>query len=276
MGINNFLNKKFILLDRKQDRYLLIFIVFVFSVVFLNLFVPFNINRWYSDSGFLQFVRLSGYGFVVALVLLFTQFPLRKWFNKQKFKVKYYILWLIIEISLISFVYIFMYGNPVGNFKNDFFYSIRYTSLGICLPYTFALLIIYYKNQQKEIHYLRESTLKSSSEKLISFNDENGKPRFSVLTSKILFLESADNYVYIFYLENGKIKRIILRNTLKNLEEMLNSYSILRCHRSYIVNTMHIESVQKRGKNIYLKLLNSDSPIAVSPKYKKIYSDFFR
>ncbi len=84
---------------------------------FMNLFRPWNIGRWYSDSGFIQFLRLSSYGVVVALVLLFTQFPLRKIFRQQEFKLKTYILWFVIEISLISFVYIFMYGNPIGNLR---------------------------------------------------------------------------------------------------------------------------------------------------------------
>ncbi len=101
----SFLNNRFSLLDKKADRYLLIVVVFVFSVVFLNIFQPFNIARWYSDSGFIQFLRLSSYGFVIGIVFLFTQFPLRKIFKVENFKIKSYLLWLAIEIALINLVY---------------------------------------------------------------------------------------------------------------------------------------------------------------------------
>lgn len=271
MKVTELLNNHFRLLDRKQDRYLLIIIVFVFSVAFLNLFVPFNINRWYSDSGIIQFLRLSSYGFVVALVFLFTQFPLRNWLKQKQFKIKFYIIWLLIEIILISLVYMFLYGNPIGNFVNDFVFSIRYTVLGIILPYSFALMFIYYKNQRSEIVNLRKNIEVQTTEKLLKLSDENNRIKFSVLSSNLLYLEGADNYVYIYYLENGKVKREILRNSLKNLEEKLKQESIIRCHRSYIVNTRKIESGKKSGKTIHLKLADVAETIPVSPKYQLLF-----
>jgi len=271
LKLTRFINNHFSLLDKKKDRLLLIITVFVFSVAFLNLFVPFNINRWYSDSGIIQFLRLSGYGFVVSLVFLFTQFPLRKWFKQEQFKIKFYILWLLIEIILISMVYMFMYGNPIGNFLNDFIFSIRYTVLGIILPYSFALMIIYYKKQRAEIHSLRDNMNIPSSENLLKLSDEKKRVKFSVLTSSILYLEAADNYVYIYYTENGKVKREVLRNSLKNLEEKLKSESIIRCHRSYIVNSRQIESVKKSGKNLRLKLKHCNETIHVSQKYQSLF-----
>jgi hypothetical protein len=245
--------------------------VFVFSVAFLNLFVPFNINRWYSDSGIIQFLRLSSYGFIVALVFLFTQFPLRNWLKQKQFKIKFYIIWLLIEIILISLVYMLLYGNPIGNFVNDFVFSIRYTVLGIILPYSFALMFIYYKNQRTEIFNLRKNIEVPPTENLLKLSDENNRIKFSVLSSNLLYLEGADNYVYIYYLENEKVKREILRNSLKNLEERLKQESIIRCHRSYIVNSRKIESGKKSGKTIHLKLTHVAEIIPVSPKYQSLF-----
>lgn len=269
-----FLNKDFNLLDKKSDRFLLIAIILIFSIVFLNIFQPFNITRWYSDSGIIQFLRLSSYGFVIALVFLFTQFPLRKIFKKQTFKTKHYLLWLIIEIALISLVYIFLYGNPLGNFVNDLFFSVKYTLLGICLPYSFAILIIYYKNQQAEIEALKKKINKPTEKKLISFYDEHGKIKFSALANNILLLESTDNYVSVFYILENKVQRKLLRNTLKNLEETLIQNSIIRCHRSYMVNSRNIEFVQKDGKKMIIKIKYLDKSIPVSQKYSTLFIDF--
>jgi len=270
----NFLNRRFDLLDRKPDKLLLISVVLVFSVLFLNIFEPWNIGRWYSDSGFIQFLRLSSYGFVVALVFLFTQFPLRKIFKTEHFTVKSYILWLIIEISFISLVYIFLYGNPIGNFLNDLLFSLKYSILGICLPYSFAILVIYYRKQKEEIEELQTKASQPSGNKLISFKDENGKIRFSVLSKDLLFLESTDNYVSVFYISECKIKRMLLRNTLKNLEQELKTHTIIRCHRSFMVNTQSIEFMNKKGKKLTIKVKLYEKNLPVSQKYSSLFLNY--
>lgn len=269
-----FFNTTLDLLDKKTDRYLLIVIVLIFSILFLNIFEPFNISRWYSDSGIIQFLRLSSYGFVVALVFLFTQFPLRKLFKIHTFKLKTYLLWLVVEIMLISLVYIFLYGNPIGNFTNDLIYSLKYTLLGICLPYSFALLIIYYKNQRAEIEELKNKVGKPAGKRLISFNDENNKIKFSVLAKDLLLLESTDNYISVYYILENKVRRKLLRNTLKNIEEMLQENATIRCHRSFMVNTQNVEFVQKEGKKLNIKVKQIDKFIPVSQKYSSLFLDF--
>lgn len=268
------LNNNFSLLDKKRDRVFLVSVCFIFSVLFINIFVPFNINRWFSDSGFIKILRLSSYGLIIALVLLFTQFPLRKLFKVQHFKFSTYFLWLFIEIVIISLVYIFLYGNPLGNLVNDFIFSLKYTLLGICLPYSFALLLIYYKNQRAEIAILKGHIGKQPGSHLTGFRDDKGKIQFSVLTGDILFLESTDNYISVFYLLNGKIQRKLLRNTLKNMEEELKMQSVIRCHRSFMINTQNIEFAQKKGKFLQLKIKHYESYISVSQKYLSLFLGF--
>ena len=269
-----FLHNEFNLLDNKKDKYLLIGIVLIFSVLFINIFKPFNIARWHSDFGLVQVLRLSSYGFVVALVFLFTQFPLRKILKQKSFKYKTYILWLFIEISFISLVYIFLYGNPIGNFVNDLLFSIKYTLLGICIPYSFALLIIYYKNQRAEIKDLQERISQPAAKKLLAFKDENDKIKFSVLAKDLLLLESTDNYVSVFYILENKVKRELLRNTMKNLEELLEKSSVIRCHRSFMVNSENIEFVKRDGKKLQLKIRLIDKTIPVSEKYSSLFLEF--
>jgi hypothetical protein len=270
----NFLNNKFSLLDKKEDRYLLITVVFIFSVVFLNLYEPFNIGRWYSDSGFIKFLRLSSYGFVIAIVFLFTQFPMRKFFRIEEFKLKTYLLWLFSEFALINLVYIVLYGNPIGNFTNDLGFSLKYTLMSIWLPYSFAILIVYYKNQRNEIESLKTNANKPAEKRLIIFKDENGKIKFSLLSKDLLILESTDNYVSVFYILQNKVQRKLLRNSLKNLEEMLRENMIVRCHRSFMVNPTNVEFMQKKGKKLSIKIKHFDKSIPVSEKYSSPFLDF--
>lgn len=270
----NFINNRFTTLDKKNDRYLLIAIVFFYSVLFVNIFQPWNIGRWYSDSGLIKFLRLSSYGLVIALVFLFTQFPLRRLFKIQTFKVKTYLLWLIIEIALICFVYIIMYGNPIGNFTYDLGYALRHTVPGIMIPYSFAILAIHYKNHRSQIKQLENKIAQPAEKKLIAFKDDNNKIKFSVKSEDVLLIESTDNYVSVFYLSDGKTERELLRNTMKNLELLLEGSPILRCHRSYMINSENIEFVKKAGKKHILKVRSIDKNIPVSEKYSSLFLDF--
>jgi len=272
--VKKILNSDFNLLDNRKDRFFLVTVCFIFSLLFINIFVPFNINRWISDSGFIQLFRLSSYGIIVALVLLFTQFPLRKLFKVEKFKIKTYILWLFIEILILSLVYLFLYGNPPGNLIRDLKFSLKYTFLGLCLPYSFSLLLIYYRKHRAEIAILRKEIGKQSNSGLTGFRDDRGKIQFSVLNTEILLLESTDNYVSVFYLINGKLQRRLLRNTLKNLEEELKPQSVIRCHRSYMINPRNIEFAQKEGKNLQLKIRHYETFVPVSQKYLSLFLDF--
>lgn len=269
-----FLDKSFTLLDKKHDRYFLILFCLAFSVVFLNLFVPFNINRWFSDSAFIQFLRLSSFGIVVSLVLLFSQFPLRTVFKLSSFKIKSFVLWFVFEIAITSLVYIFLYGNPIGNFINDFIFSLKYTFLGIGLPYSAALLIIYYKTRHFEFKLLMDEKMEQQGTNLLSFRDEQDKIRFSIAPGDVLLLESTDNYVTVHYFFEGKVQRKLLRNTLKKLENEMDKNLFIRCHRSYMVNVKNIGIVQKDGKKMTIHLKHLEKIIPVSEKYSSPFLVF--
>ncbi len=270
------MNKDFNLLDERSSRLLMIFICLLFSVLFVNIFVPFNINRWISDSGLVKFFRLSSYGFIVALVFLFTQFPLRRWAGISHFKIKTYILWLAIEISLISLVYIFLYGNPLGNFMNDFIFSLKYTTLGILIPYSFSLIFLYYRKQRLEIASLHARIGKTNLIKLVPFEDENRRVKLSVAPRDLLMLESTDNYLSVYFINEGKLHRTLIRNNLKRIEESIPPGMLLRCHRSHMINMMNIEYVERQGKKMMIKLRFLDDPVSVSKKYQSRLNEYLQ
>ena len=70
-----------------------------------------------------------------------------------------------------------------------------------------------------------------------------------------MYLESSDNYVIVYHRLNEKTEKSILRNTLKNLELELESFNIIRCHRSYLVNVLNIVKKERtpKGFNLYVK-----------------------
>lgn len=94
------------------------------------------------------------------------------------------------------------------------------------------------------------------------------KENVSLLPSDFLFAESEGNYVSVHYLDNTAAKQTMLRTSMKNVVATLCANSeIMQCHRAYIVNLRHVESVEGRSSGIGLKLRHCDTIVPVSKSY---------
>ena len=215
----------FNLLDNNKQKLFLISFCFVFGIIFLNVFVPFNINLWENDTGFQQFFRLSKLATIAILVLLFSQFILRRIFKVFTFKVIGFIGWLCIEIALIALVLTAVYKTNNEVFLTLFFKSIQHTFLIILIPYFITLLLLYVY-QTRTTNKIIPASHKPNG--LIGIPDEKGVNKIVIQLSNVLYFESADNYIVIYYLDEEKVKKKLIRNTLKKMESVLDSSIIKR------------------------------------------------
>ena len=63
--------------------------------------------------------------------------------------------------------------------------------------------------------------------------------------------EIADNYVQIWYLNKGVVTKVMLRNTLKAMEEQFEGTKCtIECHRSYMVNLEHVKVIRREKDGI--------------------------
>ncbi|PWU04696.1 MAG: hypothetical protein C5B52_01060 [Bacteroidetes bacterium] len=103
------------------------------------------------------------------------------------------------------------------------------------------------------------------SHQKIEIISSNEKENFSLYIDDLLFIESADNYVKIIYLDKGSIQQKVIRNSLRNLEEQLSKYSaIYRCHRTYLVNLQKVIHASGNAQGIKLHLEGTNELIPVS------------
>ncbi|MPN39054.1 hypothetical protein SDC9_186580 [bioreactor metagenome] len=89
------------------------------------------------------------------------------------------------------------------------------------------------------------------------------------MLDNLLYIESADNYATIYYLNKSKKSHYLIRNSLKWMEEHLTKDTpLIRCHRSYIVNLDKVKILKKEKGGIMLELDAENTPdIAVSKTY---------
>ena len=131
----------------------------------------------------------------------------------------------------------------------------------------------YSKKREKAIHgekfkaQKRKNTPIKKVDMLV-FKDDKGVVCFSVQMDALFYIESDTNYITIFYSNQGKIEKYLMRSSLKMvLEENLNA-NLVRCHRSYIVNFDKVKLYKKDKEGGVIELLNDSLPvIPVSKSY---------
>ena len=105
---------------------------------------------------------------------------------------------------------------------------------------------------------------------LINLYDYNGTLKLTINSDSLYYIESQDNYVKIYYENQEKLLSYMLRCRTKAIEENLADTSMVRCHRSFMVNVMKINHIKKGGKARYIVLNNNEiKPIPVSKSYFK-------
>ncbi|MBQ7191716.1 MAG: LytTR family transcriptional regulator [Paludibacteraceae bacterium] len=102
------------------------------------------------------------------------------------------------------------------------------------------------------------------------FYDEKGDLRLVVDAANLYYLESADNYVMIHYMHLGKMEKMMIRNTLKNIEWRFRGKGLVRCHRSYLVNIRNVQLFRRSEGEILLDFGNEKiQPIPAGKSYQE-------
>ena len=90
-----------------------------------------------------------------------------------------------------------------------------------------------------------------------------------MVLENLLYIDSADNYATIHYLNKSKLSHFLIRNSLKWMEENLTKETpLVRCHRSYIVNLDKVKVLRRTKDGIFLEMDAMNTPdIPVSKTY---------
>lgn len=255
----------------------LILLTALFALLFINIFQPFGSREWYPDiSDFKYFFFSSLIILTGMLVVVVSRWLMYRFSKKHDIVYWQYFLWILGEVLTMSMFYsIFVkFLTDVGaarDFLEILKQSTKNTSLVLLLPYSTLWLYFAFREKNKLLKELDENkeAEKAVKKALVAFPDEKGEFRISIMIENILYIESADNYVTIHYLNKSKLSHYLLRNSLKWIEEnMTNDTALVRCHRSYIVNLDHVKVLQKTKDGIVMELDTINTPdIPVSKTY---------
>ncbi len=218
---------------------------------------------------------LSSFGVIGMIVLGISQLYIRDLFKIKSLKMYGVILWFLVELLLLTITMYAIYGDRNASgmaLISDMVLTFKYTLLIMIIPYTGVLLYLTSKEKNE-----KKAILPTPNNTLIKILDESDILHIAIDLDQILYLKSEDNYVAIYYHKDSKVRKELVRTTMKKLDTELSEYPIRRCHRSYMVNIKKISVSEKSQQGLSLSL--KDYPgesIPVSKNYKSFFVDLLK
>jgi len=261
-------------LHEKKNIVRLVVFTSVFALVFINLYSPFGLEQVMDARRVEVFVLSSLIILTGVLVVVFSRVILYRLSKKYRISLMNYLLRIAAEIIAMSLFYalfakyVLKDPRPLFEILKAFAWN---TALILLLPYSITWLWFSYIDKKEQLLRISESDSSNGQPGgMITFVDEKGVLRFSVKEENLLFLESSGNYVSICYLNKGKISKYLLRETFKRMEENFTGTSIIRCHRSFMVNFNRVKVIRKDKEGLVLAI---DVPQAPDIPVSKTYTE---
>jgi hypothetical protein len=223
----------------------------LFALVFLTAYVPFSGTAWFQvgkGSYFFTTSAFVGTGTLfLALSRTFMTWLVRK---MRHFPFWLYIFWLFLEIVLIAVYYTLLSYFQIQTTEamgHSFAFilakSFLVSMVALGVPYTVTDLVILLKDTQQRLMLTKSDTVESDDEvmpehtEIINLMDNNGNLKLSVKLDNLYYIKAEDNYINVFYQRSGAIASYLLRCKMQTIaDNCVDSSSLMRCHRSYIVN----------------------------------------
>lgn len=256
----------------------------LFVFLFLLIFQPFHLNKL-SES--IHSVAL-GFGLTTAVVIGVmgvTFLPiLPKFFCEERWTIGRELLWSFMNTAIVGLANA-LYAARIGIIDWSFgavvqmeFYTLAVGifPVGISVLLKEARLKRRYERQSDEINSSLKGHLVTKKKSLtavaddtfITLSSETLNEYLCLKAQDLLYIRSADNYIEIYYKNDDKIVKKLLRSSLKAVAETLSAHRcFLRCHKSYLINLHKVERVSGNAQGYKLHVADAAVQIPVSRQY---------
>ena len=238
----------------------LLFGLATFSCIFItNLFLHFFFPQIFSEEKWTTGKQIINVLVVIVLVGLTNYLIARLLFDIDlTWKNLIYYQGIAISVGLLPIIIYTLYvqNHKLQQFKNE-------------------AAILQKKLEGKREHEQTDSKLDQiASNDAITFENENQTEKKTIDPGHLVYIESASNYIKIFFEQKGVLTYAIVRMTMKKAAETINPSSVFfRCHRAYIINLDKIEHVDGNAQGYKLKLQGTPDLIPVSRNLNSEFSD---
>lgn len=218
---------------------------FIGYCTIITIFSPYNRNKW---TKFLEICTyFACFLFVTILIYVYTLFCFKIIFPK------------VLKIETLGirtnhlFYKIFFYTNIIGFIIYRLFlmYDILHS----------------YKNLSKISRFNTKKFYQKKNGNHLKFFGKNKNEHITLETDTFICIKSEGHYIKVYYMcpKSNQVKNMVLRNTMKEIENQTINYSfIYRCHKSFIINLDFLNSVigNSNRTHIYLEHFSDAIPIS--------------
>lgn len=246
-----------------------------FAFLFIIIYKPFNVEHWAEVSRFVFIACVLGIVLLGMSIAAISRIIMCYYAKKHTISYLQYIAWVFVELVLMSVA--FTICSTLTGVQLDiaeaFEKSLLNTSLILLIPYIITITAFTLQDRNERLRQIEDDYDKAMQQRadikgLISFYDERGELQLSVTKENLLYIESADNYINVWYMKGNLPKKLMLRNTLKRTAELLAETNVMRCHRGFMVNMEQVKVLRREKESFYLELgVEGVKDIPVSKTY---------
>lgn len=235
----------------------------LFVALFLLVFQPFGTRAFQSDTktwfllGYAPVIALSVGAFFEASRALFPSL-----LQEEGWTVGRQIIWIGLLTGtgiLAAHIYFLLYFERPFQWYNLAYFTGLSLSISV-FPISITVLLSY---TAKLKHYqagaasitMKKGVEERAEQQRIVLTGEYSEDSLALNTAQLRYLQSADNYVLVCYVEGGAVQQKMIRATLKSMEAQLEGVpEMARCHRSYLVNLSEVRRVSGNAQGYKLSL----------------------
>lgn len=258
----------------------------LFTLFFINLFQPYGSRDWLKggiSEG--RYFLLSSLLVIIGMMVVSISRILlyhRCVMLRRPIQLWAYLLWIAVEIVCISAsftileVLMFHDQRPLTLLLKISFAN---TACILLLPYAATWLYFSWKDKDRRLRAISEYRAghqpagNFAEQPMVNFYGQKGEITLVVAVKDLLFIKGADNYLSIHYIDGNKIGSSLIRGTFKSIEDDMRQRGIVRCHKSYMVNRLHVRVFEK-AKDGFVVRLDTSEPIEI-PVSKNYAHDVF-
>jgi hypothetical protein len=268
------------------SRWAIILVISPFISIFMVIFQPFGLQHLDPDR---KFFLLAGYGmvtFVVLCVDLFlVPFIFPSAFKEEKWTVSREIIlliWIVITIALGNYMYSVLLSIVSWVGIKGFLIFAGFTLCISIIPIIGVIVISYNAMLRKNLNaaiQLNQVIMDKKGKGVINndklvITSENKNQKIETPASNLICIESEGNYVNTWFLQEGKIVRLLIRNTIKNIETQIQeAENMFKCHRAFIINLSYVDKVMGNSQGYRLMVKYLDKEIPVARNYSKSFRE---
>lgn len=183
------------------------------------------------------------------------------------------ILLILFLGSTLSYFYNSLFISHVALSFENYCYMFLYSlSVGIPISAIYILSRYIYLNSHKNIPPNNTpqqiETPEQSINTILRISANNTV--LTIAEKDLLYVQSMENYCTLYYLEGNSVKKIWLRISLSNILTQIQTQTIKRCHRSYIINLEKVKDLKGNAQGYKLFLQEIDFEIPVSRSFISI------